>query len=263
MSELLAIYDHIPLFILTFVRLGGLFLFAPMLASSVIPIRVRIGLAFVLTFAIHPVLVAQGIVVPPEMLDLHRLAPLIIFNATIGVAIGFLANLPMIAVQTGGLMMGQQMGLGFARFYNPAVDDEADVLGQLLYFMALAIFLAIGGHESLFVAVLHSFEHLAIDANVVNESLIGLIGAMLNSAMEFAMRVAAPVIALTFLESIALGFVSKTVPQLNILSLGFPLRILLGFSMLMLALTIIDEVLVEEIETAIGQIFTWIRTEGT
>ncbi|MCA9296082.1 MAG: flagellar biosynthetic protein FliR, partial [Phycisphaerales bacterium] len=108
MTELLAIYDQIPLFILTFVRLGGLFLFGPMLASSVIPIRVRIGLAFVLSFAIHPVLVAQGIVVSPELLKLHRLAPLIIFNATIGVAIGFLANLPMIAVQTGGLMMGQQ-----------------------------------------------------------------------------------------------------------------------------------------------------------
>ena len=50
--------------------------------------------------------------------------------------------------QIGGLLMGQQMGLGFARLYNPSLEDDADVLGQVLFFMALAGFLLVGGHEA-------------------------------------------------------------------------------------------------------------------
>jgi len=262
MSELFEIYDHIPLFMLAFARLGGLFVFAPMLSSSIIPVRVRVGLAFIMALAVTPVLAASGTTVPESTLELSRLGPLLIFNATMGVAIGFIVNLPLVAVQTGGLMVAQQMGLGFAQFFNPAVDDEADVLAQLLFFMALATFLMIGGHEAMFIAVLCTFEHLAIDANIVNLHLIDLIGALLNSAMELAMRIAAPVIALTFLESLALGYVSKTVPQLNILSLGFPIRIMLGFGMLMFGVAVINDVLTEEFGLMLDALFTWIEDEG-
>ncbi|MEM7229468.1 MAG: flagellar biosynthetic protein FliR [Planctomycetota bacterium] len=259
MGSFIAIFDQIPVFMLVFARVSGLFIFAPMLAALSIPIRVRVALALMLTLALTPVVALQGIEIDLATMSIWALLPLFLLNVTIGAAIGFMANMPMVAVQTGGLMMAQQMGLGFARFFNPAVDDEADVLGQLLYFMALAGFLALGGHEWMFIAIAHSFEHVPVTADVISGSLITLLGGMLNAAMELAIRISAPVVALTFLESVALGFVSKSVPQLNILSLGFPLRILLGFGMLMFSLIVINEVLLEEVDFNLRQIFLWIE----
>jgi flagellar biosynthesis protein FliR len=93
------------------------------------------------------------------------LGPIVALEFMVGLVIGFAASLPMVAMQTGGLIMGQQMGLGFAMFYNPAVDDEADIVGQVLFFMALAGFLLIGGHEAMLLAVLHSFEHIPLAAS--------------------------------------------------------------------------------------------------
>ncbi len=176
----------------------------------------------------------------------------------IGLVIGFMASLPLIAIQTGGLVMGQQMGLGFASFFNPAIDDEADVVGQMLFFMTLAGFLIIGGHEAMVLAVLRSFEHLPLGSFAVNADLIQLLAGLLTSALELALRVAAPLLALIFLESLAMGFLAKTVPQLNILSLGFPLRILAGLLIIILGLTVIDQVMMEGMQEVLDVIFSWV-----
>ena len=95
-------------------------------------------------------------------------------------------------MQTGGLAMGQQMGLGFARFYNPAVDDEADIIGQVLFFMALAMFLAIGGPDAMVLAVLNSFKHIPLGQFALEADFIALLTGMLLSVLEIALRVAAP-----------------------------------------------------------------------
>ena len=193
-------------------------------------------------------------------LSIWMLGPIIAGEALVGLVIGFIASLPLVGVQTGGLVMGQQMGLGFARFYNPAVDDEADVIGQVLFFLGLAGFLVIGGHEAMLLSVLHSFEHIPPGGVSINGSLLGLITGLLLSAFELAMRVAAPLLALIFLETLAMGFVSKTVPQLNILSLGFPLRILAGIGIVAVGLYVINDVMMVAIDDAMHAMFNWIES---
>ena len=86
-----------------------------------------------------------------------------------------------------------------------------------------------------------------------------MVTGLLLSAVEVALRVAAPVIAIIFLQSIAMGFVSRTVPQLNILSLGFPLRILVGFTVMVGGLVVIADVGMGAIDDTLESITYWVR----
>ncbi len=249
--------DHVPAALLVVFRISGLMISGPVFGAPAIPPQAKVFLCLVLGLAAYPLAGAGHV----EM-DIWTLAPLAAIELAVGLAIGFLANLPLIAVQTGGLLMGQQMGLGFARFFDPAIDDESDVLGQILFYTALAGFLAIGGLEALLLAVLRSFEHLPVPAAAAlgaedGAGLLALALGLLNSALELALRVAAPLLMLVFLETVAMGFVARTVPQFNVLSMGFALRILGGLLVVILGLVAMDEIVMELMRDTVDRILAW------
>lgn len=246
---------------LVIVRLSGLTIYGPLFGSSVIPARIKIFLSILMGLSVYPLLTVSTEQVPMS-LQLFQLGPLLAMELMIGLVIGYLASVPLIAVQTSGLIMGQQMGLGFARFFNPAIDDEADIIGQILFYLALAGFLMIGGHEAMVLAVMHSFDYVPLGGFSPDVSLIGLVSGMLTSAFELALRVAAPLLAIITLESIAMGFIAKTVPQINILSLGFPLRIIFGLMIITLGLVILNEVIMDAINEILDLIFKWVESFG-
>ena len=256
-----ALAAHLPAAMLVVFRVSGLMIFAPVFGSNVLPLRVRILLAFVIGLAIYPLLHGLGAVTTEGLrLDLFALAPLVALEILVGLVIGLVASLPLVAMQMGGLLMGQQMGLGFATFYNPAIGEDADVLGQLLFFLALVGFLVVSGHEAIMIAVMNSFGHVPLGGFVIDSGLVTFITGMLLAAFEVAIRVAAPVLAIIFLQSIAMGFVSRTVPQLNILSLGFPLRILVGLLVLIAGLAVIEEVGMAAIDDTLHAILNWVQS---
>jgi flagellar biosynthetic protein FliR len=258
-SQYQAILDHIPPAMLVMFRIGGLMIYGPVFGAAVIPTRVKVFLALLVGLAVYPTLSASCLAGQRLTLELWSVAPLVGLELIIGLLIGYMASLPLIAAQTGGLLMGQQMGLGFARFYNPGMDAQADIVGQMLFFMALAGFLIIGGHEAMMLAVLRSFQYVPLGGLTMDGDVLTLLAGLLLAAFELALRVAAPVLALVFLESLAMGYMAKTVPQLNILSLGFPIRILAGFAMITLALVVMNDVIMDGIDVVLNEIFMWVE----
>jgi flagellar biosynthetic protein FliR len=218
------ILPHLPAFMLVLFRLSGIFLFAPALGSTAIPVRVKVLLALVLAFCIYPVIPPQA----PLGLSLMTLPAVIGSELLIGLIIGYGASLPLVALQMGGLLMGQQLGLGLARVYNPEFNEETEVIGQFLFLTALTIFLLLNGHHAMLSALIGSFQTVPLGGYMPDGNILLLITGLLTSMLELAIRVAAPLLTLVFLESVAMGFIARTVPQINILSLGFPLRIMAG-----------------------------------
>ncbi len=251
---------HIPVFMVALARIGGLFVFAPVLGSPAIPLRIKSLLAVALTLAIYPTLDLQREV--PLTLTFADLAPAMASEALVGLALGLVASIPMLSVQVGGLLMGQQMGLGLATIFNPAIDSEGDVVGQILFFSALALFLALGGLESLFKAVLISYNNLPLGGFSVADAPVTLLSGLVTSGFELAVRVAAPVFAILFIETVASGLIMKTAPQLNILSLGFPIRIMLALALVYGSLVAIHEASGDELHMAIREGFEWVGTLG-
>ncbi len=264
-EQMTPILDHIPPALLVIFRIGGLMIFGPLLASAIIPPRVKLYLALMLGLAAYPAVSAQVSFDMPSTINVWTLAPLVFVELLLGAAIGLMATLPLVSVQVGGLIMGQQMGLGFARIFNPAAQVEENVIGQVLFLVTMAGFIMIGGLESMFLAVLNSFEHVpppALGGFGADLGMLSLMVGLLTAAFELALRVAAPLLALIFLQTIAMGFIAKTVPQVNILSLGFPIRILAGLAIIALGLAILDEVVLERVDDAMNLISTWVESLG-
>jgi flagellar biosynthesis protein FliR len=259
---------HLGPAILVICRIGGLAIFAPLFASSTIPHIVKVLMIVMLAVATYPVLAIgplHGVEVP---LDLASIAPLIVGEVLIGALTGFLALFPLVAMQMGGQVMGTQMGLGFARLYNPAMEDEGDVLEQILFFLGFASFLAVGGHEQVMLAVLRSFEYVgfggaggvvAIGGYGIDNAIVRLLAGVLLAALEVALRVSAPLVCLFLLESVAIGFLSKSVPAFNLMSLGFPLRIILGLGILVLGIGAIGEALDTFLRADLDIVASWCR----
>jgi flagellar biosynthetic protein FliR len=224
MIDLGPLLIHVTPFVIILSRLSGLCIFAPVLGASVIPAKIKVLLCLALTSAVYaailPALNAHGAF--PLPVSLFDLIPLMMGELLIGLVVGYIASLPMIAMEIGGQMVGQQLGLGFARAYNPAMETDSEVVGQLLFYLALSIFITFGGVEIMFRSILHSFETVPPGGFGVSHGLLEIILGVLLSAYELAVRIAAPILSLIFLQTLALGFMSRTAPAFNILSLGCP-----------------------------------------
>ena len=247
--------DHVVPFALVFARIAGLLIFAPVLGSVTIPVRAKVLFAIAFSVAIYPVLPLERHAAPP--MDLFGLVPLMLFETLIGIAIGMMASIPLIAVQMGGNIMGYQMGLTLAQTFNPELDGNSDVVGQLAFFLATAVFIGMDGLEGMYIALISTFEHLPAGGFRVDATGLSLLTGMIASAFEIALRVAAPVIAITTIMLVAMGVIMKTMPQVNVLTIGFALKIVAGVAMLIVALVVIAEVSDEHSGASIRDIMQW------
>lgn len=250
------ILPHVVPWVLVLSRLGGVFLFAPLLSSPALPGRVRLLVLLSLTGVVYPLVDPSGVL--GRQLDLYSLAPVIAGEVLIGASLGLSALLPLVGVQLGGLLMGQQMGLGIAQILNPATDIQGDALGQMLFMMTMAGFVMVGGLEFLVGGVVHSFASMPLGLMTTDRAPLEVMVSLLTSGYVLAIRVAIPVLMIIFLENVAIGFIMKTVPSLNILNFGFPLRILIGVFVAVSALGFMAGVIGEELEHAMTLMESWV-----
>lgn len=250
-----SILNHIGPFLMVLFRIGGLFLYAPMLSSSTIPGRIRLLVALAFAVAMYPTIPASQMA--PIRLDLFVLAPAVFAEMLIGAVIGLLASLPMYSVQLAGLVMGHQTGLTLGGVFNPALDTEGDAISQLLMSIALAVFIALGGLEIMFLAVAKSFASVPIASVAITVAPIDLVVGLISSGFELALRVAAPVLCILLVETLASGFLMRSLPQINLLSLGYGLKILLAFVALTGAIAAISPAIEHDIADTLAACVHW------
>lgn len=217
--------QHAAPFLAVLSRFAGLFIFAPILGSQMIPRRVKALLALALAASVYPLAAPQ---IPAEPLTPYTAVAIVVSETLIGLCIGMIASLPIVSVQLAGLLMGQQMGLGFAAIYNPATETEGDIIGQMLLYAALGAFLALDGLEAMHGALARTFVNVPVGGFDYAQAPLGLVTGLVASGFELALRVAAPVLCLLMAETIVIGFLMRTVPQINIMTLGFPVKVLVG-----------------------------------
>ncbi len=220
-------------------RLTGIFFFAPVFGSVALFARVKVFLALGLSFCVYPLLLAPGarsaglmLPVIESGLGLWSLAGMVGVELLIGIVIGYGASLPLVGVQIGGRVIDQQMGLGLAGVLNPEFNEQTGVVSQFYFMMGLVVFVILGGHRVMLATLVGSFGWVPLGGLAVDGHLLDLIVGLLASVFELALRVTGPLLCLIFLQTVAMGFIARTVPQMNILSIGFVLRIVVGVSMI-------------------------------
>jgi flagellar biosynthesis protein FliR len=227
------------LFVYPLTRILALVASAPVLGDQQIPIRVKIGLALMLTIIIAPTL---G---PLPQVDVGSALGFVVLLQQIlaGLAIGFTMRLIFAAVEMSGEIAGMQMGLGFASFFDPVNASFLPVVAQFMTLIATLAFLAMNGHLYLLEALAESFQMLPI---APTEPHAGALHAMViwgSSIFMYALQLSMPLIGALLLTNLALAILTRSAPQLNIFQIGFPLTIAVGLAILALTLPYITPVL--------------------
>lgn len=221
---------HVVPFALVLARLSGLFVFAPLISSIVIPMRLKALFVIAMACAVYPL--APHTMAPPSDIDILSLALMMVMEVAIGVVVGVLAAVPLLALEMSGVLIGQQMGFGLAKVFNPEVDFDTDLIGQVLFYIASGAYLAAGGIETIFGAVVDTFGKVPIGGFAPAQAPLDTLVLLVNAGFQLAWRVAAPVTATILLLISVMGIIGKTMPQINIMSVGFTAKILAGLAML-------------------------------
>ncbi len=255
MPDLTPILEHAIPFMLVLTRISGLFLFTPLLTSASVPRSFKALLAFSFAVAVYPFVPTTSF---PADITLAQLLPMMFSELFIGVILGVIMGIPMMAIQMGGYMMGYQMGLSLAESFNPELDTNSSVIGQLLFFLSIFIYIGVGGFELMFVTLADSFVTIGSGTFTAADTPLSLLLAVINSGFELALRVASPILGVISMLLIAMGFIMKTMPQINIMSIGFSIQILAGLTILMVLIGIIGTVAGDEVVKVLGMLQEWV-----
>ncbi len=231
--------DQAVLFVLLLTRISGMVMTAPVFGGNYIPNQIKVGFSLILTLVFLPVLAPEGI---PDQQFMNILL-FAFMELMVGVAVGLLANLVFSAIQIAGQLLDVQMGFMMARVMDPQYEEQVPVIGQFKFMLAILVFLAINGHHMLIRAIYESYDNLPV-GQLVNLGEGGIfLNEMFSTVFVLALQVSAPALGTLFLTNIALGILARTIPQMNVFIIGFPVKIFIGFLALLLLMPFYNLVL--------------------
>lgn len=250
-GEIIRLVTQLPMFLpvyaLVLFRVAGLMLTAPLFSSAAIPIRVRVAMIAVISLALFPVVVPNA----PTHLGLKDAVLGVAGETMIGLVMGLALSLVMIGTDLGGMISGQQAGLAIGRVFNPMSNTNSSVFGTAFFLVFQIVFLLVGGHRAVMGALLDTFEVIPLLSFRAGPAVVELLVTLLTGAFVLGLKLAAPVLIALFLTTLTLGFLGKTMPQLNILSVGFAVRVMMAVGVASLALPAASEVFLEALSDCI------------
>lgn len=231
-SDILA---RLPFFVLVTVRILAVIMTSPLLSIQSVPRIAKFGLAGLTGFIVFPNAYNEGWSTDPFTFFFLLL---IIGEALLGVLTGLFVSIVFSAFSSAGQFFSYQMGFGASEVYDALAQIENPLLGQFFNLMAMLVFLQINGFHELFIrGIMHSVQGVNC-FSLINggDAVVPFLIKSLATLFMYAAVISLPVIGTLFLVHITLGLLSKAAPQMNLLSEGFPVTILVTFLILVLML---------------------------
>jgi flagellar biosynthesis protein FliR len=220
-------------FTLVLARTGAVVMTAPIFGSQALPRQVRALIALAMALLVTPVYLRTSVPPVEHTLEYGRL---LVNEALLGLLLGLGINILFAGIQVAGQVVSQMSGLSLADVFNPAFEEDVSVFSQLFYFLTLAVFVAVGGHRIVTEALLQSFAWAPPGHAAMGDNVVEVLTAILTQSFALGIRASAPILAALLLSNIVLGLISRTLPQINVLAVGFGLNSLLTLGMLFLTL---------------------------
>ncbi|MCL2895313.1 flagellar biosynthetic protein FliR [Brenneria tiliae] len=217
-----------------FVRLLALVATAPVLSEREINFRVKIGLALLITF-----LIAPHIELNPTPIFSAAGLWLLLQQMLIGITLGVTMQLAFAIFRHAGEVIGLQMGLSFATFFDPSGGPNMPVLARFLNLLAMLLFLSFDGHLWLISLLADSFHTLPIGGEPLNANVFLSIARAGGIIFINGLMLALPIVTLLLVINMALGILNRVSPQLSVFVIGFPVTLTIGILTIGLLLPLI------------------------
>lgn len=224
-------------FYLTLFRVSIVLFLMPFFGGNSIPNTVKAALTIVLTLSIYPHVSFDGSLMPASP---YNIALMILGELVLGLVLGIAVHVMFAAIQTGGNLIGVQVGFSMVNVLDPLTGTNEAVTAHFLYMCAILVFLSINGHLYLMSAMVESFKYIPPGQIFISSTLTSQIMSISKDLFVLAIKVASPIIATIFVVDLGLALISKMAPQMNVLMLGFPLKIMAGFFVLSMVFTVLS-----------------------
>jgi flagellar biosynthetic protein FliR len=211
--------------LLMFLRILSMMIAAPVLGHNSIPVITRIFIAFVIAYITFLTIDISKIAIDVNLVSLFLNAIKEIITGTI---IGMVLNFIFYGISYAGHMIGFDMGLTMAEVLDPSQEMNNNVVGEVIFYGSMMLFIVINGHHYLISATVASFKIVPVAKYAITEPLIGLIIKYSFAVFTIALKIAAPIIVSFLLIHIAEGIIARVIPQIQIMYITQPLKIGLG-----------------------------------
>lgn len=194
------------------------------------------------------------LVVPSTIFDFAFIA---IAELSLGFFLALGVNIVLSGIQMAGEMFDQQTGTALSEIFNPATNASSSPTGQTLYMLATVVFLVsepINGHILMLSTLMETFQVLPVGEAWMSAGAVGVLRGLVQASLILAVQLAAPLLAVMALLSITMGFLGYTVPQVNVLVLGFPIRAMLASFILLFTLSGVGQSVGDAIPAVLDQI---------
>ncbi|MBI4773281.1 MAG: flagellar biosynthetic protein FliR [Deltaproteobacteria bacterium] len=241
--------------LLILARVAAIFFVAPIFDNRSLPNLFRIGFALILSVVLFPAVDAGEWEVRSPLPMVVYLVKEILVGMILGMAVDFIFG----AVRLAGQIVGFQMGLGIVAIIDPFTSSQSSVITQFYDFMAILFFFSFDAHHMVIRAMAESFQFIPFGGLDFSGSLLSQIIHLSGQMFLLAMKIAVPVLAVSFFVDMGLALLARTVPQMNVFILGFPLKIGVGLLAIGLSATFFGILLRKVFFDSGGQIHGLLR----
>jgi flagellar biosynthetic protein FliR len=228
-----------------------MFVIAPFFSSGIIPFRLKAILSFLITLIVFPVVASKGYDISGNSGIFFLM---ILREVAIGLYIGFLVSIVFAAFQLAGQYFAVQIGFGINEVLDPLSQISVPLIGQMQNLIALLVLLAMNGHHFMIEAIYHSYELVPLFdiGRMSSGKLVQYMMYSFSGMFVIALKIALPVVGTIFLISVSLGVLAKAAPQMNIMMMGFPFKIMVAFGVLLISSPLIVRIMHVSLERTFG-----------
>lgn len=226
--------------ILITIRMFCFFLVVPVFFPNGTPNTVKTGLTLVMAYILVPGIDYSGI----QTINNNMSFIINCMNeAVAGLTLGFITNLCFMAVRVAGNLMDFQMGFSMMTMFDPNSNSNTTLMEHLLYWFSIVVFFIVDGHHMLIKALMESFSVIKLGNFFLSQDSINVIIRVFIEYFGIALKIAIPIVLIIFITDLTLGLIGRTVPQLNLMILSLPIKILLGLTAFCFALPLFLKVI--------------------
>lgn len=226
-------FEKIDLFLIVYLRALGVVSGFPVISGKGIPMQAKVGLALIISIMTCPIAAL------PEGLSTASIFDYLVVGAKevlIGLILGYISGLFTNALYVAGQLIDIPMGFGMANVLDPRMEFQVPLMGKFLYLIAALVFLSADGHLVFMAAFFESFDALPIGGLTFSSGLVSYVVYAFYTAFALGFKMGFPIMAALFLVEVGLGVISRSMPQLNVFVLGFPVKVALGLMGIMIAM---------------------------
>ena len=224
-----ALVGAIELYFLVFVRVTGVFVVSPIFGRQNLPVYYKIGFSFFLTLIIAtatPIAAPAASGYAPTSASGYALLALKEF--VIGACIGFIPFLRFSARYIAGQLIDMKIGFSMVNVLDPVSNIQIPITANFYYILCMLMFITVNAHHMVILSISRSYAIIPLGSLNVGGDAIRTLIRLFSDVFTVGFRLAAPIVFTTLLTDVALGIISKAMPQINVFMVGMPLKILVG-----------------------------------